>query len=145
VIDAFDVTSDEAPPQTGDASRFEETSPAINYSGGWNFGESTYPWSGGTATYTVEAGAMATFPFTGTSVDWIGYRGRYGGIVRVYLDGSQVAELDTYSAEEQAQVVVYASPPLTPGNHTLIVELTELKNPAANTGETAVDAFDVRN
>jgi len=128
------------PPPT----RHEETDPAIVYSPGNWISDSTYgPWSGGSAMYTVTAGAQATFTFTGTGVSWIGYRGRYGGIVRVYLDGALAAELDTYSTTEEVSVPVYTATGLAAGSHTLMVELTGTKNPSATNNETAVDAFDV--
>ncbi len=147
VVDAFEVTSSGGsappPPPPGTTTRFEETEPAIAYSGGWISDSAYGPWSGGTANYTVEAGARATFTFTGTGVSWIGYRGRYGGIAQVFVDGSLAAKLDTYSATEEISVPVYTATGLAAGNHSLTVELTGRKNPAATNSEIAVDAFDV--
>lgn len=137
------TVSNAAPPPPPIVTRVEETAPAIVYSGGW-IPDSTYgPWSGGTATYTVEAGAQARFTFNGTGVSWIGYRGRYGGVVRVFLDGVFVAEVDAYSATEEVSVAVYSATGLTPGDHSLMVELTGARNPSAINSEMAVDAFDV--
>jgi hypothetical protein len=148
VVDAFDVTSSATPPPPpppppGTVTRFEEASSAIAYSPGAWIEETTMPWSGGRALYAVGAGPQATFTFTGTAVDWIGYRGRYGGIVQVFLDGVLAAELDTYSATEEVSVIVYSASGLAPGDHSLRIELTGLRNPAAVNSETAVDAFDV--
>ena len=124
--------------------RHEETDPAIVYSPGDWISDSVYgAWSGGSAMYTVNAGANATFTFTGTGVSWIGYRGRYGGIVLVFLDGALTTAIDTYSATEQVSVPVYTKIGLTPGSHSLKIELTGARNPLAVNSETAVDAFDV--
>lgn len=132
----------EAAPAPG-AVRHEETDPAIVYSPGWIYDNAYGPWSGGSAMYTVDAAAEATFAFTGTGVSWIGYRGRYGGIVMVFLDGVLVTVLDTYSPTEQLAVPVYTVTGLAPGSHSLTVKLTGTRNPFAVNSETAVDAFDV--
>src|SRR6266566_4375386 len=116
--------SEELTSTSGTTTRYEETDPAIVYSTtGW-LPETTMAWSGGKAMYTASTGAQATFTFTGTGVSWIGYRGRYGGIVRVSVDGAVVTELDTYSATEQVSVAVYTVTGLAPGSHRLTVELT---------------------
>lgn len=136
-----------SPVEAGQApgtTRHEETDPAIIYSPGHWISDSVYgPWSGGSAMYTVSPGAQATFTFTGTGVSWIGYRGRYGGIVLVFLDGVLAAALDTYSATEQVSVPVYTTMGLPPGSHDLKLQLTGARNPFAVNSETAVDAFDV--
>jgi hypothetical protein len=125
------------------AVRYEETNSAIVYSYGW-ISDSVYgPWSGGSAYYTVDAAAHATFTFTGTGVSWIGYRGRYGGVVLVFLDGTLATALDTYSSTEEVSVVVYTVTGLAPGIHSLKLQLTGARNPFAVNSETAVDAFDV--
>ena len=134
------VANGAAPPST--VMRFEETDPSIVYTAGWNL-EATRPWSGGTATYTASIGARATFTFTGTAVSWIGYRGPYGGIARVFLDGTLVTEVDVYAATEEVPAVDFTASGLAPGNHTLMIELTDKKNPSAISTEIAVDAFDV--
>ena len=133
------------PASAQSAARYEETSPAIAYSNGWlPITEGT--WSGGRAVYAVwtwDLRATATFSFTGTGVSWIGYRGRYGGYVLVYLDNALVSMIDTWSATEQFGVPVYSIGGLAPGPHTLKVELSGVRHPLALASETAVDAFDV--
>jgi len=136
----------EAGAAPGTVTRHEETDPAIVYSPGNWISDSVYgPWSGGSAMYTVAMGAQATFTFTGTGVSWIGYRGRYGGIVLVFVDGSLAAALDTYSATEQISVPVYTASGLAPGTHSLKLQLTGARNLFAVNSETVVDAFDVTN
>lgn len=147
-VDAFDLTSTGGsapppPPPVGTVTRFEETSPAVVYTTGWNPGESSRPWSGGTATYTASIGAQARFTFTGKAVSWLGYRGPFGGVARVSLDGIFITEIDTFAADEQIPTVVFTTPDLAPGTHVLLIELTDKKNPSAISTETAVDAFDV--
>lgn len=130
------------PPPPG-ATRVEETDPAIVWSSNWVSGSVYGPWSGGSARHNVDPGAYATFGFTGSGVGWIGYRGPFGGIVRLYIDWVLVAELDTYAPDEEIAVPVYTVTGLAPGSHELMIELTGLKNPEAVSSETAIDAFDV--
>jgi hypothetical protein len=114
-------------------ARIEEMSPSISGSAGWTLGDTSRAWSGGTAAHATTAGTQATFNFTGTSVSWIGARGPQTGIALVFLDGVQVAQVDTYKATEEIQANLFNRTGLAPGNHTLTIEVTGLKN-AASTG-----------
>jgi hypothetical protein len=144
VVDAFDVAPSMPPPVDG--TRFEESS--LNYTPGtngtpWSQGDTTRPWSNQTAAIAGNAGARATFSFVGTSVSWIGRRGAQGGIARVLLDGAIHAEVDTYSPTE-LQAVVFTITGLAAARHTVTIEATGLKNPAATNSLVVVDAMDVR-
>jgi hypothetical protein len=138
VVDAFDVRS-----------RVENTDPSIAYSGAWsrqntnrNFSGTSVNTGSGTAALSATAGASAEFTFAGTSVSWIGLRGPSAGIADVSLDGALVARLDLYSATEAVQVPVFTTD-LTAGDHTLRIDVSGQKSPAAAAAIVAVDAFDV--
>jgi hypothetical protein len=136
VIDTFEVT---AP-----GMRFEETDWSVTYAGDWIHGNRNRTWSNTTAAESATPGAQATVTFVGTSVRWIGLRGRNAGIARVYLDGVFVTEVDAYAPAEGPQNTVYAVTGLANATHRLIIEATGRKNPAANNAWIVVDAFDVR-
>jgi len=136
VVDAFDVPA-------ATISRRQETDPDVTYSGAWVPGDVLRPWSAGTAKLSSVPGARATFTFTGTAVTWVGARGTQTGIARVFLDGAQVAEVDTYSATEEVQAAVFSASGLADGEHVIAIEATGLKNPAAEAALVAVDGFDV--
>jgi hypothetical protein len=123
--------------------RVEETEASIVWGDNWIHDAAYGPWSGGSAEYGVDAGTYAVFTFTGSGVSWIGYRGRYGGIVRVYIDGAYGSELDTWAPQEEIGVPVYTLTGLSRGTHSLLLQLTGLKNPEADDGEVVIDAFDV--
>ena len=131
VVDAFDTRA-----------RFEETHANIGYVNYWEVTVSR-AWSERTAVYTWVAGAHATFTFTGASVRWIGYRGPLGGIGRVYLDGTLVAQIDTYAANDDVQAIVYETKGLSGGSHVLTIEVTGEMNPLSQKPFIAVDAFDI--
>jgi len=125
------------------ARRFEETDPPTTYTSGWTQGDASRTWSGGTAAISTAAGSQVTFTFTGPSVGWIGGRAPSTGIARVFLDGSLLAEVDTYSKTEEIRVPMFAATGLSNATHTLRIEVTGLKNAAATSALVVVDAFDV--
>lgn len=136
VIDAFDVMVP--------GRRYQETHSSVTYTGEWTHGNRNRPWSEGTASVSGTPGAQATFSFTGTGVSWIGFRAARTGIARIYLDGSFVAEIDTYATSEGFQNTIYTLSGLADTTHTLTIEATGQKNPAATNNYVVVDAFDVR-
>jgi len=123
-------------------TRFEETDPSVTYTAGWT-SSTARPWSGGTAAVSTAAGAQATFTFTGTAVNWIGFNGPLGGIARVSLDGVFLTEIDTYAATETISAIDFSQSGLAAASHTLMIEVTGRKNPNATDFFIVVDAFDV--
>jgi hypothetical protein len=128
-LDAFEV-----------AVRSEQDDPAVSYSGTW-FKNQLPIYSGGSAALVVEAGARASFRFSGTAVSWIGYRDEYSGIARIYLDGVVRAEIDNYASPYQAQTVVYTLSGLPPGDHTMTIEVTTERHPLSLGYWIWLDAF----
>src|SRR2546428_631375 len=137
------TVSNAPPPPPMTVTRFEETDPSVTGSGAWTLGDTSRTWSGGTAAYSKAAGALGMFTFTGTSVSWIGFRAPMGGIARTFVGGGFVAEVDTYSPTEEVRTVVFTTRGLSSATHTLTIEVTGLKNPAATETAIVLDAFDV--
>ena len=105
-------------------------------------GHTERAWSGGTAALSASAGSHATLMFTGTGVSWIGFQGPQAGIARVFLDGTQVAQVDTYAPAEQLQAVLFTSSGLTADLHFFSDDRGD-GHPAATEAFIVVDAFDV--
>ena len=136
------AVSNESSPPPPTVTRVEETDPSITYTGDWRPADPR-PWSGGTAVVAETAGAQATFAFTGTSVNWIGFRGPQTGIARVFLDGVVVADVDTYSPTEEVQAVVFVATSLADTSHTLTIVMTGEQNANSIAAYIVVDAFDI--
>jgi hypothetical protein len=130
---------------TGGTIRIEETTTAVAFLKVWtqNYTGAPGGWSGGSIAFSVEAGARATLSFNGTGVSWIGRRGPGMGIANLYLDGVAVATVDAYAPTDAVQAVLYTSPAISAGPHTLAVEVTRTKNQASSDFVVVVDAFDV--
>ncbi len=122
--------------------RFENTDPSVGYGPGWTQ-DTSHAWSGGSAAVTTTAGARATFGFTGPSVVWLGGRSTQTGVANVYLDGTAVATVDTYSKTEEIRVPMFRLNGLSNSAHTLVIEASGQANAAASGDAIAIDAFDV--
>jgi hypothetical protein len=122
--------------------RYEQNNPAVRTAGTW-FPNSGAFNSGGSSILATDQGSQATFTFTGTGVQWIGYRDPWSGIAQVYLDGVLKGTIDTYSASSQAQAVVYSLSGLSNASHNLMLVATGTRNANSGGAWVWVDAFDV--
>ena len=125
--------------------RVEETDPAITFTGSWTKADPTLGWSGGAAVQSNAAGATATITFSGTSIRWIGSRGRHMGIATLSVDGGTPRKVDTFarpSDEAHTQVVTVSD--LSDGKHTLVLTVTGTQNEQAEGTNIVLDAFDIQ-
>jgi hypothetical protein len=145
VVDAFDVTlPSSAPPVT----RLQEKDPPIVYTAtsDWVLGSRFSFDSGEFAMLSTTTGATVTLTFTGTSVRWIGHHGSTTGVARISLDGTFVAQIDTRAPlQEEFQAAIFSAIALTPGTHTLTIEVIGRNGepPGATVDPVVVDAFDI--
>lgn len=132
---------------SGEGTRYDEDSSSVAYScpsdSQWHTVTRDSLYSGGSATSSMDAACRASFSFTGTGIDWIGYSDEWSGIADVYLDGGLVATVDTYASPAQSQVVLYSARGLASDIHTLEIEVTGNRSAASGGDWITVDAFDV--
>ena len=126
----------------GTPATIQQDNPAVSYNGAW-FPNSLSVHSSGSAVLAMDSRASATISFTGSAVSWIGYRDAWSGIALVYVDGKRKSRIDTYSPTDMAQAVIYSIPGLSPGNHTLKIEVTGQKNRSSGGAWVWIDAFRV--
>jgi len=137
-----DDTQDTPPPAAG---RYEESHAAVSLSAGWTPSDTgSFAWSGGAAVQATAPGAQAAFRFTGTSVTWIGTRNDSSGIALVKVDGVPISEVDLFARPEVIRTPIITLHGLSPGSHTLAIEVTGRQNPDAQSNVIQVDAFDVQ-
>jgi hypothetical protein len=110
----------------------------------WVTGQST-AYSGGGYVYSRWSGTELQARFTGSGIRWIGPRQSGYGKADVYIDGVLVGSTDQYAATGDSSIgaMIYESPMLTDGPHTLKIKLTGQKNPASSGYVVVVDRFEV--
>jgi len=134
-------TSPPVSPASG-LSLFEETNPAITYTGSWSANQQAGH-SGGGARLSMDKGSAATFVFSGTGASWVGYRDEWSGTATIRVDGIVKGTIDAYASPQQAQAVLYAVSGLANATHTLTVEATGNRNPSSAGSWVWVDGFAV--
>src|SRR5688572_10396235 len=134
------------PPEINFGGRIEETdTSAVTFAGPWTTADARLGWSGGSALQSATAGATVSFTFTGTSVRWLGSRGRNMGIAAVSLDGVLVKEVDLFHRPtDSAHMPIVTLHDLSDGRHTLTITVTGRHNTQSASANIVVDAFEVQ-
>jgi hypothetical protein len=144
-IDAFEIEGGAAIAGgiTASAGRVEDTNPSLVFGGRW-YSQADQRHSAGRAVLAMDAGFTVAINFTGTGVSWIGYRDEWSGLARVYVDGEPKTTIDNYRSPAEARAVLYHIDGLSPGAHSLTIEVTGTRSASAKASWIWVDAFDVR-
>jgi hypothetical protein len=94
---------------------------------------------------STAAGATASITFTGTSIRWIGARGRGMGIATVSVDGVQAREVNLFAhPTDEIHTPIVTISDLSPGQHTLTITVTGRRDNQALSNVVVVDAFDIQ-
>jgi hypothetical protein len=103
-----------------------ERSSAIAYTGAWRRAKHA-GYGGGAVAYATEAGASATFTFTGTKVTWNGPTGPTRGKAKIYVDGTYVKTVNLYRRTFDARATLFGTSWKTAREHTLTIEVLGTK------------------
>lgn len=95
-------------------------------------------------TSTAVAGESVDFRFTGSSVELYGLRASNQGIATVLIDGVEVGSADYYGKVRIGNQLIWTSPALEPGDHTLTLVATGAGNAQASGVDINVDRLVVR-
>jgi hypothetical protein len=117
-------------------SAYQESRPAITYSGTWHSVTSA-AYYGGKMRSSWRSGAKASFSFTGRTVAWIAGRGPTRGAVRVYVDGAYVRTVNLYAATSSARRVMFSRSWSASGSHRVTLSVVG----SAGHPRSDVDAF----
>jgi len=125
--------------------RVEESDPAVTLGGAWTASDSSKGWSGDSAMQATAAGATASVTFVGTSIRWIGSRGRNMGIATVSVDGGPPRQVDTFARpSDEIHTPIVTIYDLSAGQHTLTITATGTHNSQGTGNVVVVDAFDIQ-
>lgn len=96
-------------------------------------------------SYSNVTGATITMQFWGFRIDWISEKYVSHGIIGVSIDGGAETLVDQYlsAASPLTQQVLFASPILTQGLHTIRLRVTGTKNAASSNTYVVHDYFKV--
>ena len=102
--------------------RVSEKSSSITYTGTWR--TATYGgYAGRGVKYATQAGAKASFTFTGNRILWYGPVGRTRGQARVFIDGTYLKTISLYATSFTARKVVFSKSWSSAARHTLVIEV----------------------
>lgn len=90
-------------------------------------------------TSTSVTGDSVRFRFTGTGLALYGLRASNQGIATVFIDGVQVGTADYYGKVRIGNQLIWTSPALAPGEHTLTLVASGTKSPGASGTDINVD------
>lgn len=79
---------------------------------------------GGTDTYSNTTGSTQTFTFSGTQAQLYGVLSNVGGFGTISLDGGAPTTVDFYQYNGMGDSLVYTTPVLANGSHTVTVTVT---------------------
>jgi hypothetical protein len=109
----------------------------------WTLGNTTGHYNS-TIQFSNVLNSTLVTKFTGKQIQWIGEKDSHLGIAAISIDNGTETLVDQYSATNQKQVVLYTSPILSLGLHTVKLRVTRTRN-VLNTKDYYVvhDAFKV--
>lgn len=112
--------------------------PGILYAGYWAPHREPGEWRGSHMS-SASPGQTAIITFNGTRARVVGLQSEQIGIIRFSVDGGEPEEVDLYSPTLRLEQVLFDTGTLPPGEHTIKVEPTGNKNPAATYTAFAFD------
>ncbi|MCO6003487.1 hypothetical protein NE236_00660 [Actinoallomurus purpureus] len=115
----------------------------FQYGANWGLTTGVPDMYAGTANWSYVGGATATFRFTGSRVALHAVRDVDQGIMSVAIDGGTAQSVDDYAPARNASGVVWTSPALTSGTHTLTITNTGGRNGSSSGDNIAIDRADV--
>ena len=97
----------------------------------------------GTANWSYTGGATATISFTGTEIGLHAVDDVDQGYMTISVDGGTPTTIDDYAPIRNASGVVWTSPFLTSGSHTITITVTGTHDSNSSGNNIALDSVDV--
>ena len=118
----------------------QENAKSISYSGTWKRASQSGA-SGGYVKYATTSTARAKLTFTGAAASFVTTVSSGRGICEIWIDGSLATTIDTYSVSPSKKKIVFATPRLSYGSHTIEIRVKGSKRLASTSARVDVDAF----
>jgi hypothetical protein len=121
-----------------------DTDSTVEYAGNWSSGSGCGNqcfW--GNDHWSGQTNASATIRFSGTKVALLSVLDTGNGIAAISIDGGPEQRIDYYSSIRVGEQLIYVSPTLPAGPHTLKVRVTGDKNPSSGSTVISLDRIEV--
>ena len=115
----------------------------IEYSGTWSYSSTQAGAFFGDNHWSSANGSICRLRFEGSRVDLYGAKASSHGIAAVSIDGGPATNVDFYASSRSDKVLVWVSPSLAAGSHTLEIRVTGTRNAASSGNAVPVDRIDV--
>jgi hypothetical protein len=115
----------------------------FQYGANWGVTTGVADMYAGTANWSFVGGATATFRFSGTQVALHAVKDVDQGIMSISVDGGTATNVDNYAASRNASGVVWTSPVLAGGDHTMTITNTGQRNASSSGNHIALDRADI--
>ena len=134
-FDALQATRQDAAASSGPAT--------FSYGNGWGVTPGVRDMFNGTANWSFTAGSAMTITFTGTELGLHAVNDVDQGYLTVSVDGGTPTTIDDYAPIRDASGVVWASPILASGTHTITITATGTHDSHSSGNNIALDSVDV--
>jgi hypothetical protein len=115
----------------------------FSYGGGWGVTPNVSDMFDGTADWSFTAGSTMTIAFTGTELALHAVNDVDQGYLTVSVDGSTPTTIDGYAPIRNSSGVVWTSPMLASGSHTITIKATGTHDSSSSGNNVALDSVDV--
>ncbi|HEX3044480.1 MAG TPA: hypothetical protein VHY08_06980, partial [Bacillota bacterium] len=116
----------------------------FEYVQSWSYGSQTGAYNNDNHWSSV-TNAYYQVRFNGTQIKIYAAKASNHGIAAVSIDGGAETNVDFYASSRQEQALVYTSPSLAVGAHTLKVRVTGTKNASSSSYPIPADRVDITN
>jgi hypothetical protein len=115
----------------------------FSYGSGWGVTTGVNDMFDGTANWSYTGGSVATITFTGTEIGLHAVNDVDQGYMDIAVDGGTPVQVDDYAPLRNASGVVWTSPFLTSGSHTVTITATGTHDSSSSGNNIALDSVDV--
>ena len=115
----------------------------FDYGSGWGLTPGVDDMFDGTANWSFTAGSTMTIAFTGTELGLHAVNDVDQGNMTVSVDGGTPVTIDDYAPIRNASGVVWTSPMLASGSHTITITATGTHDSNSSGNNIALDSVDV--
>lgn len=117
----------------------ENTDSSIEYSGSW----SDVTKDNKVIKISNTKGDYAKITFIGTKIRFYSQTNAWRGKAKIYIDNTEITIIDTYSAEESLDILIFESSNLDYATHTMKIEVLGEKNSLSNEAKIAIYRFEI--